>query len=343
MPSWSDLFRELRSVGSIHDVIRRRSLQEMSEYTGRNVICYYSAFLEKAQQALQGVTGFEVKDQDKNGFMATSHGLDRSKGLDLILHTPGGDAAATESIVDYLRDMFGNDIRAIVPHLALSAGTMIALSCNQILMGRHSALGPVDPQIYGIPAHAVVEEFNRARKEITENPSTIPLWQPIIAKYTPTLVGECEKAIEWSNELTRTWLSSGMFAEDSKSESDAKIDKVMQELADHAFNKSHSRHISLAHAKDIGLNAVAIEEDQELQDKVLTVYHACVLTASETGLIKIIENQEGVTFANVMQVVAQVAPQQQQPLPGQGGTTTPPPPPGQPSQGLPRSPARKRR
>lgn len=315
MPSWSDLFQEIRSAGTVHDLIRRRCLGELYEYTGRNAICYYSAFLEKSQQARQGVTGFEVNDQDKNGLMATIHGLDRSKGLDLILHTPGGETAATESIVDYLRSMFGDNIRAIVPHLALSAGTMIALSCRQIVMGHHSAIGPVDPQIYGMPAHGVVEEFNRARREIVENPATIPLWQPVIAKYTPTLVGECEKAIEWSNQLVRTWLSQGMFSDLTPEDQEVKIDRVMRELADHAFTKSHSRHIGLKAAKDIGLSVFPLEEDQQLQEKILTVHHAYVLTASETGLVKMMENHQGVAFANVMQLVQQLVPS----APGQVG------------------------
>ena len=59
--------------------------------------------------------------------MATIHKMDRKKGLDLILHTPGGDMAATKSLVDYLRIMFEGNVRAIVPQIAMSGGTMIAL------------------------------------------------------------------------------------------------------------------------------------------------------------------------------------------------------------------------
>ena len=225
--------------------------------------------------------------------------------------------------------MFGNDIRAIVPHLSLCRNddsTVVQRNPD----GPSFSYRACRSQILGVPAHAVVEEFNRARNEITANPSTIPLWQPIIAKYTPTLVGECEKAIEWSNKLVRNWLSTGMFAGDP--DADQKIEQVMKELADHAFNKSHSRHISLAHAQDIGLKAKALEKDQELQEKVLSVYHSYVLSASETGLIKIIENHEGVTFANVMQVMAMPVPQQASP----GGV--PAIPPSEPEK--PRSPNR---
>ena len=70
-----------------------------------------------------------IDDNDKNALMQVVHRLDKSKGLDLILHTPGGQIAATESIVTYLKSIFGNDIRAFIPQLAMSAGTMIALSC----------------------------------------------------------------------------------------------------------------------------------------------------------------------------------------------------------------------
>src|SRR5205085_10523613 len=143
-------------------------------------------------------------------FMATIDGLDRRQGLDLILPTPGGEVAATESLVQYLRAMFDTDIRVIVPQLALSAGTMIACAAKRIVMGKHSSLGPIDPQFGGIPAHGVIEEFNRAKEEIAANPAAIPLWQPIIAKYPPTLIGECEKAIEWSTEIVQGWLRSGM-------------------------------------------------------------------------------------------------------------------------------------
>lgn len=57
-----------------------------------------------------------------------------------------GDLAATESIVDYLKQMNGNDVRAIIPQISMSAGTMIALSCSEIIMGKQSYLRPIDPQ-----------------------------------------------------------------------------------------------------------------------------------------------------------------------------------------------------
>lgn len=153
MPSWTDLLDELKRTGSTFDLVRRKYLAQLSELTGRNTIIYYSGWLQK-----KGIDGLTVGDADKNGFMAVVKGMDRARGLDLILHTPGGDVAATESLVDYLRAMFGNDIRGFVPQLAMSAGTMIACACKEIWMGKQSSLGPIDPQFGNIPAHAILED-----------------------------------------------------------------------------------------------------------------------------------------------------------------------------------------
>src|ERR1017187_946808 len=133
--------------------------------------------------------------------MSTIQGLDRTKGLDLFLRTLGGSIGATESIVHYLKQMFGNDIRAIIPQLAMSAGTMIACSCKQIVMGKHSNLGPIDPLFRGYPTHGIIEEFKTVKREVAKSPDTLRVWQSILAKYSPTLIGECEKAIKWTESV----------------------------------------------------------------------------------------------------------------------------------------------
>lgn len=300
MPSWDKVQAEIKAAGSVHDVIRRQHLAALAEHTKRNVIVYYSGWMEKEHLVRQGLTGAEVNDSDKNGFMATIHQLDRSKGLDLLLHTPGGDVAATESLVDYLRSMFGTDIRAIIPQIAMSAGTMIALSCKQIVMGTHSSLGPIDPQFNGMPAHGVIEEFNQAKKEIAADPSTMAVWQPIIAKYPPAFIGECAKSIKWANDMVEAWLVTGMF--EGKKDPAGAAQKVLNELSSHALTLSHARHISMKKAKELGIEVVALEKEQGLQDLVLTVHHACIQTLAETPAFKIIENHNGIGFITAVNV-----------------------------------------
>ena len=233
------------------------------------------------------------------GFMSTIKGLDKAKGLDLVLHTPGGSIGATESIVHYLKSIFGNDIRAIVPQIAMSAGTMIACSCKEILMGKHSNLGPIDPQINGKPTHGIIEEFNKAKQEIAMNPKTIPVWQTILSRYSPTLIGECEKAIKWSETMVGDWLKENMFSD--KSNKDEMVNNVIGELGSHALTLSHDRHLPIDILKDrLGLNILEIESDDELQDMILSVHHACIISLTQTPAYKIIENHEEKAFIQLI-------------------------------------------
>ncbi len=200
MPNWGEVLNEIadksKEARSAIDVVRRKYLVELNKYTKRNVIAYYSGWLQKP-----GMEGTEINDDDKNGFMMAIHGMKCDLGLDLILHTPGGGIAATESIIDYLHRKFGGNIRVIVPQIAMSAGTMIACSGNSILMGKQSNLGPIDPQLRGMPAHGVVEEFVRAHEEIKADPSKLAVWQFVLQKYHPTFLTECENAIALSEEF----------------------------------------------------------------------------------------------------------------------------------------------
>ncbi|MGR2781023.1 SDH family Clp fold serine proteinase [Bacillus subtilis] len=294
MPNWNTVLEEIHSQGSAQDITRRNYLRKLSEHTGRNTIIYYSGWLQKPYLDNDFAFHQRVNDNDKNGFMATISNLDRTKGLDLILHTPGGDIAATESLVDYLKEMFGNNIRAIVPQLAMSAGTMISCACSEIIMGKHSNIGPIDPQIGGIPAHGIIEEFNTAAHEIQQDPSRIHVWQPIIAKYSPTLIGNCNKAIEWSQEMVKSWLVDNMLSEYGNPE--AVADQIVSYLGSNELTKSHSRHISLNTARSIGLKISALEDDPTLQDLVLSLHHSTIHTLSASNSIKIIENHEGVSY-----------------------------------------------
>ena len=262
------------------------------------MIAYYSGWLQFSQGG-----DLSISDNDKNGFMETIRGLDRSKGLDLLLHTPGGDIAATESIVEYLQEMFKGDIRVIVPQLAMSAGTMIACSAKVILMGKESSLGPTDPQITiltnagyrPVPAQGILEEFERAKTECMEDPKKLPFWHLIISQYHPALIGNCQKAVEWSCELTRKWLKNSMF-KDGGEEADKTVEKIVESLTSYSATKAHGRHLSASTCKSLGLNIQMMEENQALQDAILTVHHAYIHTLSATPSIKIIENQNGAAF-----------------------------------------------
>ena len=303
MPGWKDVEDTVQERGTVYDIVRRESLRKLSEYTSRNVIIYYSGWLQKLGVGLSA-EAFSIGDADKSGFMATIHKMDTAKGLDLILHTPGGDTAATESLGDYLRTKFGDDIRVIVPQLALSAGTMLACVAREIIMGKHSSLGPIDPQFGGLPAQGVIEEFRQAFEGVKADPATAPIWSVVIGKYPPAFVGMCQQAVQWSENMVRDWLKGGgMFRGDA--DADLKADKIAKGLGDRDDMKTHNRHVSADKAKSLGLVVTMLEDDKELQEFVLTVHHCCLQTLGATTAYKLIENQEGMAVISYWAPIAQ--------------------------------------
>lgn len=291
MPNWDSVLKEISveqatSTVSPHDVIRRRYLKKLFKHTGRNVIAYYSGFLTKRAD------GLSVTDEDKNGFMLCVHGLDREKGLDLILHTPGGDAHATLSLVDYLRSMFGKDMRAIVPQLAMSAGTMIACSCKSIVMGKHSSLGPVDPQFGIIGAATLLSEVKKARAEILANPMASHFWNPILSQITPSFLERCELAILDSNEFLEKTLRENMLSHLAGEAQNEVVNKIIGVFANND-GKAHNTHIQMQQCIDLGLVVEQLENDQTFQDLILTIHHCYMHTLSNTAAIKLTENHLG--------------------------------------------------
>ncbi len=299
MPHWGQVLTEIQTTQATDpsplDSVRRKYIAKLAEKRGRNIIAYYSGWLQKpgAQHAHQS----SINDDDMNAFMAVMHGLDRKKGLDLLLHTPGGGMAATESLINYLHKMFNGDIEAFVPQIAMSAGTMIACSCKKIHMGKQSSIGPIDPQINGVPAHGVIKEFEDALQWIKSDPAAISLWQVIIGKYHPTLLGECRNAIKLANEIVRDRLKNVMFFGMPKSKAASKAKRIVNYLNEHnKSNKVHDRHIDMDKAIRFGLKIEPLENDNELQDLVLTVHHCYIHTFSNSRCLKITENQCGVAL-----------------------------------------------
>lgn len=287
MSSWNKVLEDVQSAAPVLDSARQKALLDLAGYRGRNVVCYYSGWLQDAS----GSAGVSITDDDMNGLMNAFYGLNRDKGLDLVLHTPGGDLAAAEAIVKYVRDCFGKDVVAIVPQMAMSAGTMIACSCREVIMGRQSSLGPTDPQLGGIPAGGVIEEFDRAVEQVSENPASAALWGQIIGKYHPTFLGDCQKAVEMSRGIVRDWLATNMF--DGDGDAEEKIASVVDLLCEHKNSAMHNRHFSHEDLAERGLKVVMLEDDNDLQDLVLTLHHTYMISFQKTSAVKVIESSGG--------------------------------------------------
>lgn len=252
-------------------------IHEISRITGRNVIVYYSGWLRF------NLPDVFVNEKDKNAFMNAVYKMDRGKGLVLILHTPGGNIAATEGIVTYLKDLFNNNIHAIIPQISMSAGTMIAMACKQIVMGRQSSLGPTDPQFNNIACQMVVDEFKRAISEGSNNPAALELWKVIINKYTPTYITACSDAVKWSEELVTKWVEEANPGID--------VEKVKKTFINHNKSYSHERRFSREECRNAGLPVIDLESNQYLQEAVLSLHHCLIILMDSMPILKMVINQ----------------------------------------------------
>lgn len=297
MPTWNEINREIDALSATDpgacDVIRKKYIEKLQARVGRTVIAYYSGFLQKRQSSGGAHPESAITDLDMNGLMAVVHNVDRGRGLDLIIHTPGGGIEATRAIVGYIYKMFGKDIRAIVPHMAMSAGTMIACATREVLMGKHSCLGPTDPHVKGYPAMGVLAEVSQAISDIRAEPLKQMLYQQVFAKYPPAFIGDCNRAVQGSNNMVSAWLCANML--DGDANSVGKAAALVASLTDYKGTTAHSHHFMVDDCISMGLKVAKIEDDQELQEDILSVHHAFVATFARTDNIKIIQNaQDGI-------------------------------------------------
>jgi hypothetical protein len=293
MPAWNDLVEQFTAqetdaaktewlVGSL-----RASLQSVRHRRGnRNVLFYASAFLQKpqVQPALLQLTHEEI-----NGFMSCIYGMNWDDGLTVLLHTPGGVTNAAESVVAYLCSKF-RDIEVIVPAYAMSAGTMISLASNRLIMGRQSQLGPIDPQMPMsrgfVSARAIVDQFERAKTEILANRDAAHVWAPVLQALGPALLVEAQNALDYGERMVGQWLAARMFA--GQENATHKGIGVARYFNDAGTHKSHGRRIDRDEARSQGVIVEDLEADQTLQEAVLTAYHLMTLIFEQTPAAKVI-------------------------------------------------------
>ena len=307
MPSRDIIAKEI-TRGDRQDLLRRKYLKELSEKTGRNTILYATAYGSKklSIQQLPDIL-VSITQEDIQGFMAAIHGL-KGDELDLIIHSPGGSAEVTEQIVYYLRKKF-NHIRAIVPQNAMSAATMLCCGCDELIMAKHSAIGPIDPQMsivapnggrFLLPAQSILAEFDQAKKEVIQNPELAALWVTRINSYPHGFFQKCRDTIDLSRIMVRDWLDKYMYRHLPDGEKPGEnISKWLCKTSEH---KSHGRPLNFDVVYKKGLRVKLLEDDQEIQDLVLSIFHATMITFDITNCVKLIENNKGKGWFSIVEV-----------------------------------------
>lgn len=310
MPIFQQILDELNKKLTPEDQIkfidsfRKEKIQEINKITGRDLLVYCSD-LKKSHPS--GAITWE----DKTCFADIIENL--GKNVDIIIHSPGGSAEATESVVGMLRENFEH-IRFIVPNIAKSAATMMILSGNEILMDDRSELGPIDPQIQingnFVPAQTLIDGFEEAKKIITEAGTDIlPAYLPLLNKYDLHILQICENAKKLSETLVKKWMIDYMF--NGQKDATIKAENIAKTLADHKNYLSHGRPVRIKEAQTMGIKVNDMRDNEKLRTKVWELYCILETLLDRTSIIKIYENNKGVFLAK--HVPFQIVPVSQSP------------------------------
>lgn len=187
---------------------RQSQIMLIQEKTEKKLICY--------------VSGIEanISRDDTLGFGDLLHNVSQNEDLDLLLHTGGGDIDAAEKLISMVRTKVGTGhLRVIVPDYAKSAGTLMALSADQIVMSDTSELGPIDPQILlndgcgnvrWSSAKNYLDAYKTHSEELQSDPSNVSA-SMMLNKLSPIIVKSCEAVCQRALKFAEQQLQQGMF------------------------------------------------------------------------------------------------------------------------------------
>ena len=209
------------------DMRRARALSELQKKRGTRVI----AMIHRQETVgVLGVPFYRVIDiEDSEAVLRVIRLTDDATPIDLVLHTPGGLVLASEQIA-YALKSHPAKVTVIVPHYAMSGGTLLALAADEILMDPAAVLGPVDPQLGDMPAASLVRVVEKKPLERLDDRTLI-------------LADVAEKAVRHMKQVVRDLLTERMGQKDAGS--------LAEELAGGHY--THDDPITVDEARKLGL------------------------------------------------------------------------------------------
>lgn len=227
---------------------RQAIIKKIQERTGRHLLCYVSG------------GACSIDRDDTVPFVDLLHNVQTGKDLDLLLHTSGGDIDSAEKLISMVRECVGvATLRIIVPDFAKSAGTLMVLGADRVVMSDTSELGPIDPQIiladekgnrmrHSIQAH--LDAYDEHSLTLEKEPHNIAA-QIMLGKMDPAVIKLFQAAKERARQIAEGLLQHGMFRDGRGNWSQA-----ASALLDTNRWQSHGQMISWKDAKheSIGLN-----------------------------------------------------------------------------------------
>jgi ClpP class serine protease len=206
---------------------RVRLLRTLEKQRGARVI----AMIHRQETiGFLGIPLFRYIDiEDSEAVLRAIRTTPDDRPIDVILHTPGGLALASEQIAYALRAHPAR-VTVLVPHYAMSGGTLIALAADEIRMDASAVLGPVDPQIGDLPAASIVRVVERKPLERIEDRTLV-------------MADVAEKAVRHMKQVVTSLVEGRMDAR--------KADTLAEEIAGGHY--THDDPITLDEARQLGL------------------------------------------------------------------------------------------
>jgi hypothetical protein len=252
---------------------RQELFREIQNLTKSTLIAYVSgpdALIERSDTAF---------------FNDLLYGLPVNSSIDLLLHTPGGDIDAAEKLMSILRLRAGvGKLRVIVPDFAKSAGTLMAIGADVIVMGDTSELGPIDPQVTmtdgnGDRATQSVQAYLDAYQQLSrrvKNPDDVAA-QLLFNKLEPARIIHFEAVKDRARKFAENQLRRSMCRENGNYTS------IAAKLIDANEWLSHGKVIGADEAEQMGIAVQRLAADDPTWDACWRLYCLQRLTVPRTG------------------------------------------------------------
>ncbi|MGD0773993.1 MAG: Clp protease ClpP [Candidatus Solibacter sp.] len=224
----------------------------------------------------------------------------KGKHLDLVLETPGGFADVTEDIVRLIRQKY-DSFAVIIAGWAKSAGTILAMAADEILMGPNSALGPIDAQLIWnnkqFSADALLEGVKKIKQEVQDTGVLNKAYIPILQNISPGELQDAQNALDFATDLVTDWLARYKFKDWNQhadglpvtpEERTQRAKGIADQLCDHKRWKVHGRSLKIQDLEAMRLKITDYTQEPELEDAV-SRYYALMQITFATNIYKLYE------------------------------------------------------
>lgn len=275
---------------------RKRQLRRIAELRGRDVFVY-AADLNKGNAPISIAYSDLIPMADQLSNL-------RGKKLDLILETPGGSGEVAEDIVRLLHGKY-DEVGIIVPGWAKSAGTIMAMAGDEILMEPASALGPIDAQLTWqgkvFSADALLEGMEKIKKEVEETGVLNKAYIPMLQAISPGELQSAENALNFAKTLVTDWLARHKFknwqkhattgSQVTEAEKKERAQEVAGQLCDHRRWLTHGRSIKITDLEEMRLNITDYSKNADLADAIRR-YHVLLQMTFSSNIYKVFETPD---------------------------------------------------